>query len=153
MQDSVLTNNADTLQAPEPSVKTINEILLKVDRDGNGRIKEERLGVKSSGENKNLFYQTTTDGDFNFYNNLITVPSISPTPFVSPISNTGLLSYKFKTLRIERRGREKLYTISVKPKALTNATLEGEITVSDSTWTILYCRFRFPEYHLQQYNF
>lgn len=152
LQDSTLPAKDDAGQPSEPTVKTITEILLKVDRD-ESRIKEERLGVKVTGENKKLFYQTTTDGDFNFYNNLISVPSISPTPFVSPVSNTGLLSYKFKTLRIERRGREKLYTISVRPKALTNATVEGELTISDSTWTILYCRFRFPDYHLQEYNY
>ena len=152
LQDSVLANK-DSAAKPEPSVKTFSEILLKVDKDAAGRTKEERVGVRKSGEDKKLFYQTTTDGDFNFYNNLISVPSISPTPFVSPVSNTGLLSYKFKTLHIERHGREKLYTISVNPKALTNATLEGELTVSDSTWTILYCRFRFPQYHLQEYNF
>jgi hypothetical protein len=153
LKDSLLPdkNNHDSLVI-EPAVKTITEILLKVDKRGKA-IKEERVGVKLTGENKKLFYQTTTDGDFNFYNNLIQIPSISPTPFVSPVSATGLLSYKFKTLRIERRGREKLYTISVKPKALTNATVEGEITVSDSTWSILYCRFRFPQYHLQEYNF
>jgi len=154
LQDSTLPDkeNTDTSLKIEPTVKTITEILLKVDKSED-RIKEERLGVKLTGENKKLFYQTTTDGDFNFYNNLISIPSISPTPFVSPVSNTGLLAYKFKTLRIERRGREKLYTISVRPKALTNATVEGELTISDSTWTILYCRFRFPEYHLQEYSF
>jgi hypothetical protein len=131
----------------------LTEIYLKVDKDAANHVKEERLGVKVTGNSNHLFYLTTTDGDFNFYNNLIQIPSISPTPFVSPVSSTGLISYKFKTLRIERRGREKLYTISVRPRALTNATVEGELTVSDSTWAILYCRFRFPQYHLQEYNF
>lgn len=153
LKDSAFADEDDTATIVEPTVKTVTEIYLKVDKDASNRIKEERLGVKVSGEHKKLFYQTTTDGDFNFYNNLIHVPSISPTPFVSPVSSTGLLSYKFKTLRIERRGREKLYTISVKPRALTNATVEGELTVSDSTWTILYARFRFPQYHLQEYEF
>ena len=152
LKDSTFANKEDITVAVEPNVKTVTEIVLKVDKDGPNRIREERVGVKVSGEQKKLFYQSTTDGDFNFYNNLIQIPSISPTPFVSPVSNTGLLSYKFKTLRIERRGREKLYTISVKPKALTNATVEGELTVSDSTWTILYARFRFPQYHLQEYH-
>jgi hypothetical protein len=155
LQDSTFADKKaeDTATKKEPSVLIVTEIFLKVDKDGDNRIKEERLGVKVSGNPRRLFYQSTTDGDFNFYNNLITIPSISPTPFVSPVSGTGLLAYKFKTLRIERRGREKLYTISVKPKALTNATIEGEITVSDSTWSILYCRFRFPQYHLQEYSF
>lgn len=151
LQDSLL--HADDGRGAAPNVRVLNEIVLKVDRDENGRTKEERLGLKRTGEDRTLFYQTTTDADVNFYRNLISVPRISPTPFVSPVSATGLLSYKFKTLRIERHGSEKLYTLAVKPRALTNATLEGEITVSDSTWTILYCRFRFPQYHLQEYNF
>jgi hypothetical protein len=153
-QDSSLAEKKENDSTrPEPSVVSLQEILLKVDRDAAGRIKEERLGVKVSGANKLLFYTTTTDGEFNFYENLVQAPRLSQTPFVSPVSGTGLLSYKFKTISIERRGREKLYTISVRPKALTNATVEGELTVSDSTWNILYCRFRFPEYHLQEYKF
>lgn len=130
----------------------LTEIVLKVDKEGD-KIKEERLGVKVRGEPKHLFYLSTTEGDFNFYNNLIQVQSISPTPFVSPVSETGLISYRFKTVNIERRGREKLYTISVRPRAMTNATMEGELTVSDSTWNIVHCRFSFPSYHLQEYNF
>lgn len=153
-QDSLLDaqKNEDTAQKVA-NVISLQEIFLKVDQDAANRIKEERLGVKISGADKRLFYTTVTDGNFNFYNNLVQVPRLSPTPFVSPVSGTGLLSYKFKTLHIERHGREKLYTISVRPKALTNATVEGELTVSDSTWNILYCRFRFPNYHLQEYNF
>lgn len=152
-KDSAVAGKKDTTP-PEPTVKLIKEIYLKVDRDAaTNRIKEERLGIKTSGEDKALFYTTTTDGDFNFYNNLISIPRLSPTPFVSPISGTGLLSYRFKTIRIERRGREKLYTISVRPRALTNATVEGELTVSDSTWSILYCRFRFPSYHINDYDY
>lgn len=154
-KDSSLSYTTDdtTALSVDFSKMGITEIYARVDRNADDRIKEERLGVKTSGDPKNLFYLSATEGDFNFYNNLIQIPKLSPTPFVSPVSNTGLLSYKFKTLKIERKGKEKLYTISVKPRALTNATVEGEITISDSTWTILYCRFRFPEYHLQSYDF
>jgi hypothetical protein len=152
-KDSSLIDKKDTVE-PGPTVRVVKEIFLQVDRDAAGnRTKEERLGVKTSGEDKALFFTTTTDGDFNFYNNLISIPRLSQTPFVSPVSGTGLLSYRFKTIRIERRGREKLYTISVRPGALTNATVEGELTVSDSTWSILYCQFRFPSYHLPDYDF
>ena len=152
-KDSAVSDKKEAAPA-EPTVQVLKEIVLKVDREvPSNRIKEERLGVKISGSDKTLFYTTTTDGDFNFYNNLIQIPRLSPTPFVSPVSGTGLLSYRFKTIRIERRGREKLYTISVRPRALTNATVEGELTVSDSTWNILYCRFRFPSYHITDYDY
>ena len=132
---------------------TLAEISLKLDRGTDGEIKEQRLGVRKDGNPQSLFYLSVTEGDFDFYDNLIKVPAISPTPFVSPVSYSGLVAYRFKTLKVQRTGKHRIYTISVKPRALTNATVEGEIVVSDSTWSILSCRFRFPSYHLQEYDF
>ncbi|RYZ27842.1 MAG: carboxypeptidase-like regulatory domain-containing protein, partial [Sphingobacteriales bacterium] len=129
------------------------EILLKMDVSSDNRIKEERLGVRQNGDTKRLFYLSVTDGNFNFYNNLVKVPNISPTPFLSPISFSGLIAYKFKTIRVKRNGKHRIYTLSVKPMEVTNATVEGEITVSDSAWVVLHARFRFPEYHLQEFDF
>jgi hypothetical protein len=129
------------------------EISLQLDYESDNRIKEQRLGVQKSGDPKSLFYLSATEGNFNFYHNLIKVPAISPTPFVSPVSYSGLVAYKFKTLKIKRIGKHKIYTIAVKPRQMSNATVEGEITVSDSAWAILHTRFQFPRYHLQEYEF
>jgi hypothetical protein len=129
------------------------EISLKLDYESDSRMKEERLGVKKRGEADNLFYLTTTTGDFNFYNNLIKVPSISATPFLSPISYSGLLAYKFKSIKIEKRNGVRVFVISVKPRQISNATVEGEITIQDSSWAILHTKFRFPSYHLTEYDF
>ncbi|MEO6069506.1 MAG: DUF5686 family protein, partial [Chitinophagaceae bacterium] len=94
----------------------MTEISLKMDFESANRTKEERYGVKKIGDPSRLFYLTTTDGIFNFYDNLIKVPAISATPFLSPISYSGLIAYKFKTIKIERIGGHKIYTISVKPR-------------------------------------
>lgn len=131
----------------------MTEVLLHLDHSSDNKIKEQRLGVKKFGPAQNLFYLTTTDGDFSFYNNLVKVPAIASIPFLSPVSYSGLLAYKFKTIKIEKRGNEKIYTISVKPRQLSNATVEGEITVSDSSLAILHARFSFPAYHLPEYDF
>ncbi|WP_132053575.1 DUF5686 family protein [Pseudocnuella soli] len=130
----------------------LTEVLLQLDVQGS-KLKEQRLGVKSTGNAKNLFYLSATEGTFDFYKNQIKVPGLAPTPFVSPVSSAGLVAYKFKTIKTVRRGKHRIYTIKVEPRQLTNATVEGEITVSDSAWAILHTRFRFPEYHLQEYNF
>jgi len=129
------------------------EILLKLDVESESRLKEERLGVRQNGTTKRLFYLSATEGNFNFYNNLIKVPTISPTPFLSPISSSGLVAYRFKTIKVKRNGKHRIYTISVKPLQVTNATVEGELTVSDSAWAVLHTRFRFPSYHLQEFDF
>lgn len=132
---------------------TMAEILLHLDYESEQRIKEERLGVKVNGTPVNLYYLSATEGDFNFYNNLVKVPSISTIPFLSPISYSGLLAYKFKMLKIEKKDGHRTYTISVKPRQISNATVEGEITIQDSTWAILHDKFRFPSYHLPEYDF
>ncbi len=129
------------------------EILLALDFASDQRIKEQRLGVKKTNDPKELFFLSATEGNFSLYNNLVKVPSISPTPFLSPVSYSGLVAYKFKTLKIDRLGKHKIYTISFKPRQLTNATVEGELTVSDSTWAILHAKYQLPRYHLQEYEY
>jgi Family of unknown function (DUF5686)/CarboxypepD_reg-like domain len=129
------------------------EIVIRLDRESARRIKEERIGVTKKGNAFNLFFLSTTEGDFNFYNNLVNVPAISQTPFLSPLSYSGLLAYRFKTLKTEIVNGRKIYTISVKPRQLSNATVEGEISIADSTWVVLHTKLRLPKYHLAEYDF
>ncbi|WP_462255290.1 DUF5686 and carboxypeptidase regulatory-like domain-containing protein [Ferruginibacter sp.] len=129
------------------------EIVLQLDYASPKKIKEERTGVTKKGNTQSLFFLSTTEGDFNFYNNLINVPAISPTPFVSPLSYSGLLAYRYKTIKTEIINGKKIYTISIKPRQLSNATVEGEITIADSLWVILHTKLKLPKYHLAEYDF
>src|SRR5687768_15754066 len=94
---------------------TMAEIVSLIDADGKGRLKEQRLAVRGSHNHKRLFYLSVTEGDFSLFNNLISVPALSPTPFVSPVSRSGLLAYQFKTVKTKRSGKYRVYTFSVKP--------------------------------------
>jgi len=129
------------------------EVSVKLDWESDQRMKEERLGVKKNGDADNLFYLSATTGEFNFYNNLVKVPALSPTPFLSPVSYSGLIGYKYKMQKIEKRDGKRVFIISVRPGLLSNATVEGTITVQDSTWAILHTKLRFPTYHLPEYDF
>ena len=129
------------------------EIVLKLDHESSHHIKEERTGVNKKGNTESLFYLTTTQGDFNFYNNLVSLPAISQTPFLSPLSYSGLMAYRFKTLKAETINGRKIYTIGIKPRQLSNATVEGEITIADSSWVVLHTKLSLPKYHLAEYDF
>ena len=129
------------------------EIVLKLDRESAKRVKEERTGISKRGNAFNLFFLSTTEADFNFYNNIVNIPTISPTPFLSPLSYSGLLAYRFKTVKTETVKGQKIYTISVKPRQLSNATVEGEITIADSSWVVLHTKLQLPKYHLAAYDF
>ena len=137
---------------PELDRMAMAEIVLQLDRSPQSA-KEERLGVTRRGNTEGLFYLSTTQGDFNFYNNLIKTRALSETPFLSPISYSGLLAYRFKLVRTERHGTRKLFVISVKPRQVSNATVEGEITIADSLWVITHTQLKFPSYHLPEYDF
>jgi Family of unknown function (DUF5686)/CarboxypepD_reg-like domain len=129
------------------------EIVLQLDHGSLKNSREERTGVKRRGNTQSLFFLSTTEGDFSFYNNLINVPSVSQTPFVSPLSYSGLLAYRYKLLKTEIVNGKKIFTISIKPRQLSNATVEGEITVADSLWVVLHTKLRLPKYHLAEYDF
>lgn len=128
------------------------EIYLNLDYAGPGRLKENRTGVKKTGPSENLFYLSATEGNFDFYENLIKVPAIAATPFLSPISYSGLIAYRYKTKKITTVGKHKLYTITVRPTQLSNATVSGELVISDSDWTIRKTHFSFPKYHMPEYE-
>lgn len=151
--DAKKKKEEDSLYKEDFSKMSLAEISIRLDKNTNGNIKEERIGVKKLGNTDNLFYLTTTDGDFNIYNNLIKAPAISSLPFVSPVSYSGLVAYRFKTVKTERVGRRKIFTISVRSRLLSNATVEGELTIMDSLWVILKAEFRLPAAHLPENDF
>jgi Family of unknown function (DUF5686)/CarboxypepD_reg-like domain len=146
-------NEADSVATEDYSGMGLSEIVLHLDKSANGEIKEERLGVKKQGNTDYLFYQTTTDGDFNIYNNQLKAPAISRMTFLSPVSYSGLVAYKYKTIKQERVGRRRIITISVKSRLLSNATVEGELVIMDSLWVVLKADFRLPQAHLPENDF
>ena len=146
-------NENDTVEKTGYEGMSLSEVSLRLDKNANGQIKEERLGVIKRGNPASLFYLSATEGDFYIYNNLINTPPVSKIPFVSPLSYSGLVAYRFKTLKIDRTVKPKLYTISVRPRQLSNATIEGEITIQDSTWAVISTTFRLPEAHMPEYDF
>lgn len=128
------------------------EVLLTVDYSYPNKIKEERTAVKLRGNTTNLFFLTTAQADFNFYKNLVNIPQLTKIPMLSPISYSGLVAYKFKTLNIRQEDGRRIYTIKVIPSQLGNALVQGEVEVMDSAWVLLSTHFEFPRHHLLDYD-
>lgn len=156
--DSVSTkkkteNAGDTIAKENYDDMSMTEVSLKVDRGDNGQLKEEKLGIVRRGGTESLFYLSALEGDFYIYNNLINAPPVSKIPFVSPLSYSGLLAYKFKTIKIDRTVKPKVYTIAIRPRQLSNATIEGEISIQDSTWAVFSTDFRLPPAHMPEFDY
>ncbi len=146
------TDSAVLMRNREFNQMAMAEIMAKIDYAPGGKIKEERTGVSRRGNAQRLFYLTATDGSFDFYQNLINTPALSAIPFLSPVSYSGLLAYKYKTLNIERVNGKRIFTIGVKPGRLSNATVEGEMVIDDSAKVLLSTNFSFPKNHLAEYD-
>ncbi|NCT76427.1 MAG: carboxypeptidase-like regulatory domain-containing protein [Chitinophagaceae bacterium] len=146
----------DSVRARSPGAAfqgmAMAEISLRYDQGSNGRYKEERMGVTRRGNPESLFYQSVSEGDFNLYRNLLQSRVLSEVPFVSPVSYSGLIAYRYKMQKIETINRRKVYTISYRPAALSNTAMTGELKVEDSTWAILEARFTLPSYHVAEYD-
>jgi hypothetical protein len=145
---------ADSMRKANEGLSNMSmaEVVLKLDYEYPSHIKEERQGVQLRGNSESLFFLTTTDGDFNFYRNLVKVKGISAMPFLSPISYSGLIAYHFKTIHSKKEAIGLVHTIRVTPIKLGNALVEGEMDILDSTWVILRTHFSFPKYHMPEYD-
>lgn len=129
------------------------EIFTTVHVSPPDKLKEERSGVDIRGNKDGLFYLSHTEGDFNFYKNLTEIPALSESPMLSPLSNSGLLAYRYKMLKVFYENGIKYYKIRVTPGPLGNALMSGELTIQDSAWTVRSLRLSLPVYHLAEYDF
>jgi hypothetical protein len=159
LEDSIIEKKKIKKSAKDSSLQTqppplsMSEVYLRLDYENSVKLREERTGITQKGNISNLFYLSATQGNFNFYENLVKVPALSVTPFLSPISYSGLLAYKYRIIKTEKSGNHHIHTISIKPGTLSNATVSGEIVIDDSAWVLLKTKLSFPRYHLPEYDF
>lgn len=162
-EDSFLFKKKNKPNPPDSLINKMNnnsfysmalaELVIRYDRDRQKREKEERLAVKTNGNSFSLFYLSLTEADFNLYNNLLYSRTISPVPFISPLSYSGIAAYRYKLLSTELSGNQKIYTIAFRPREMSNVTMEGELKILDSAWVVLQSAFKLPAYHLPEYDF
>jgi hypothetical protein len=143
----------DTSKMPGASNLNMAEVYLTLHHAPPDKIKEQRTGVTIRGSKEGLFFLTHTDGEFNFYRNLIEVPALSESPFLSPISNSGIIAYKYKMMKVFYENGIKYYRIKVQPGMMGNALVTGEIVIRDSLWSIQSLKLSFPKYHMAEYDF
>lgn len=142
---------ADSI-AKELNNMSMAEIFAQIDYQYPNKWKETRNGIKKRGNAESLFYLSITEGDFSLYQHLIKIPALSETPVLSPISYSGLIGYKFKTIKTEKRSSCTLYTIKFTPIKSANALIEGEVVIVDTSWAIIDAYYTFPEHLMAEYN-
>ena len=162
---AVINNTSDPYANPVPVVSVSDtaknrisanafvEIAMQRDASTDGKIKETRNGVQKVGSKAGLFYLSTTEGDFNLYQNLLDVPALCPLPIMSPLSNSALLAYRFKFLGAYQHPQYgRVLRIGMTGKQTANATLSGELHLVDTTYWILKAELKFPRHLMAEYD-
>jgi len=99
--------------------------------------KETRNAFTVYGRKESLFIPILSEVDFSFYRNLVKLKGISDIPIISPISNTSILSYKYKLLEsMVAEDGQLVYKIKVIPRKKGNATVAGIIYINQGLWNI-----------------
>jgi hypothetical protein len=139
-----------------PQAIAFAEIVMQRDATTDGKIKEIRDGVTKIGARDNLvglYYLTTTDGDFNLYQNLIKAPALSSLPVMSPLSNSAILAYRFRYLgSYQDSTYGRILRIGVNSRQTANATFTGELHIVDSTFWVYKSFLKFPKHLMAEYD-
>jgi hypothetical protein len=107
------------------------------------KYKEERTAYKAYGDKAGLFIPKFGETDFNFYDNMVRLTGVSEAPVISPLSNTSILSYKFKLVDTKAEGSVLVHKIKVTPRKAGNSTVTGYIYINDGLWNINRVDFQF----------
>lgn len=135
-----------------PPEMNMAEIYMTLNASPPDKIKEEVTGSDIKGDKDGLFYLSHSDGEFNWYRNLLEIPALSESPILSPVSNSGLIAYKYRMLGSYYENNHKYYRIKVTPGIMGNALVSGEMVIMDSAWCIISLKLYFPKYHMTEYD-
>lgn len=142
----------DTAALNAAAFSQFAEVLLKVSKAYPDKIKEERVGLNIKGDKRDFYYLSCTEGDYNFYANLIRIPSLSIATFLSPLSRSGLLVYRYKYIGLEFDQGLWLHHIQFKPSKTSNALVEGEVWIQDEVFAIRKMRAAFPNHQTPEFS-
>jgi hypothetical protein len=114
----------------------IFEIQLERSYQYPNKIKEVNVGYSKNGKSEGLFYLSTTEGTFNFYEPLLSPDNLNELPIISPLNPTSVLVYKFKLEKTNFEDGKKVYHIKITPRNKSGSNFEGYIDIVDESFAV-----------------
>lgn len=144
------------LQTPAipDSIRNFNfvEMNLTLNFKAPNLYKEERTAYKLYGDQSGLFIPNFSQSDFNFYDNYVALPDITELPFISPLSRTAILSYKYKLVETIEEDGQSIFKIKIIPRKKGNATCSGFIYINENLWNINRLEVQLPKGALKLFD-
>jgi hypothetical protein len=120
-------------------------------KNKSGEVKEIRNAVSKKGSTRDLFFQSNTEGNFDFYPNTVMIRSLSPNVYISPLSSNALVTYKVNLEKSYMKDGKKIYEINLAPRQFSNAAFTGKIWIEDETFKVVRLKLTFPKQTLPEY--
>ncbi len=156
LEEQKKSENKDSVNVKKKNVSfdqlIMAEALIKKSYEFPNKIKEEKIGYREYGGTESLFYLSGTEGEFNFYNNAVYCPTLSDMPFLSPLSVSGLMMYKYKTIKVYNENGQHIYRIKIEPTAIANSVVSGEMEIIDTLFCIRSFSLSFAKNQIAEYN-
>jgi len=157
VKDERPTAGYKALQAPRlpDSIANYNfiEMQIKLNYQAPNKYKEERTAYQLYGNDSGLFIPNFAESDFNFYKNYVALPGVTELPVISPLSNTAILSYKYKLIKTLVENGQSVFKIKVIPRKKGNATCSGYIYINDQSWNINRLEIDLPKNALKFFDY
>ncbi|MEC4115128.1 DUF5686 family protein [Myroides pelagicus] len=111
----------------------LGELVSEITYASQDKIKEKVTAQREAGNNKDIFFQTGIDSEFNIYHNQVS----NQLKLLSPLAPYASSYYTFKLIKKEQNELgHTLYTISFEPKRNREPIMEGELILTDDGWQI-----------------
>lgn len=101
-----------------------------------GKINEEMISSKVSGNSNGFSFNQATDFLVSFYKNTIEISDLSRVGFVSPIADNAMLFYRYKFIGTFREGNDWVNKIQVISRRKYDQVFNGYIYIIDDSWRI-----------------
>lgn len=131
-----VTNSGESLDSSMLGVIYLSESESKYHFKKPADEKEIMYSSKVSGDNKAFSFNQLSDMKFNFYENLVYIDALSDRPFISPIHENALLSYRYHLLGTLYEDGKMINKIEVIPRRRTDPCFHGIIYIQENTWRI-----------------
>ncbi|MCB9448050.1 MAG: carboxypeptidase-like regulatory domain-containing protein [Flavobacteriales bacterium] len=86
--------------------------------------------------NPYLFYTSVSDGNFNFYQNLLNIPRLGDKPYISPIAAMAPVSYKYYFEESFFEDGKQINKIKVVPRNSEGALFSGYLYIEENSWAL-----------------
>lgn len=129
--------NNDIIDSSGKGIIYFSESLTRFSKSGNGRMKEEVISAKVSGNSSGFGFNSPADLEVNFYENNIDLQGMNSRGFISPLHDNGFHYYRYKFLGSFYEDGIEINKIRVTPKRQYEPLFAGGyINIIEGSWRI-----------------